>query len=298
MRALADDHHLVAHAARPQPLAEHAPRCGRCRRSRRCRRRCRRARRRRRAGSAALAKSGKSSKPSASTRRRLARGRASGRRGIASAGRSSGRFAQRARPRLRPLDAVDEPGVGPPLVEHAQVAERVVPGHARGRELLPAGADRLAPPRRPRRSRASACSATSTVRGCRRGGSPRCGRRRPRGREANQKSATSIRPSVPSTRSTFSCCERDRAGDLGDDAVRELRAAPTPTRRRPVSPRCATPATFDRIEERLARRRPGDQPRHRHRVAADVEDAAAGELVGVEPVRRDRTSAWRSRSST
>ena len=52
----------------------------------------------------------------------------------------------------------------------------------------------------------------------------------------------------------------------------------------PLAPRCAAPATFTGLEERQPLDGAGDQPRHRHRVAADVEDAAAGEVVGVEPV--------------
>ena len=35
-----------------------------------------------------------------------------------------------------------------------------------------------------------------------------------------------------------------------------------------------------RFGEGLARRGACDQPRHRHRIAADVENAAAGEIVG------------------
>ena len=51
-----------------------------------------------------------------------------------------------------------------------------------------------------------------------------------------------------------------------------------------------------RVGERLPGRGAGDQPGHRHRVAADVEDAAAGQVVGEDPAlrpeRRRRTRTW------
>jgi hypothetical protein len=39
-----------------------------------------------------------------------------------------------------------------------------------------------------------------------------------------------------------------------------------------------------RLEERLAFSRTRDQPRHRDRITADIENAAAGRLVGKQPV--------------
>ncbi len=54
------------------------------------------------------------------------------------------------------LDAELQPDVGAPLVEHAHVAERIRPRHARRIELAALRADRPAPPLRSRRRRASA----------------------------------------------------------------------------------------------------------------------------------------------
>ena len=51
----------------------------------------------------------------------------------------------------------------------------------------------------------------------------------------------------------------------------------------PVLPRCATPATFTGSAKGLLGRS-RDQPRHRDRIAADVENAAAGDIIGKKPV--------------
>ena len=81
----------------------------------------------------------------------------------------------------------------------------------------------------------------------------------------------------------LSSVDEDGAGDLRDDAVLEGQH-----RRRPLVGACLAEVrragNVHRIEERLARRGAGDEARHRDRVAADIEDAAAGEVVGEEPV--------------
>ena len=54
------------------------------------------------------------------------------------------------------------------------------------------------------------------------------------------------------------------------------------------------PDDLDRIEEGLARRGAGDEAGHRDRIAADIEDAAAGEVVGEEPVlRHEACGIWK-----
>ena len=69
-------------------------------------------------------------------------------------------------------------------------------------------------------------------------------------------------------------------------AVVESAAAPTPIRRRPDCPRCAVPGHLVRLGEGLSRGGAGDQARHRHRIAADIENAAAGKIVGEKPMLR------------
>ena len=55
---------------------------------------------------------------------------------------------------------------------------------------------------------------------------------------------------------------------------------------------------LDRLEEGLALGGAGDQAGHRDRVAADIEDAAAGQIVGEQAVFGLECAACRSRSST
>ena len=79
--------------------------------------------------------------------------------------------------------------------------------------------------------------------------------------------------------------QRHAARHLGEDVAGKLQQ-----RRRPFVD--AGPAEMRRaedlfrIDEGLAHRRAGDEPRHRHRVAADVEDAAAGGVVGEQAMLR------------
>ena len=102
---------------------------------------------------------------------------------------------------------------------------------------------------------------------------------------ANQKSATSMRPFVPRMRSTLS---------WSSEMLQETSATMPPGKcssaeahsSTPDWPRCASARHLVRLGERLSHCRPGDQPRHRNGIAADVENAAAGEIVGIEPVLR------------
>ena len=155
-------------------------RCGPTRRSRRCRRSLPPRSKKASSRIEALAKSGKSSKPSATHRGGLAEARD---RPVRDRPGPPPRAArrERRRPPLGALDAVDEPGAGPPLVEHAQVAEGVVPGHARRFELLPAGADRLGRGVGLERIEPALLADLDRLAAAARG-SPRCGRCRPRGR--------------------------------------------------------------------------------------------------------------------
>src|SRR5262249_16046735 len=77
----------------------------------------------------------------------------------------------------------------------------------------------------------------------------------------------------------------DRAGDFGDDLVREFEHGGRPFIDAALT-KVSAPPNLLRIEEGLPFPGPGNQSRHRDRVAADIENAAAGGIVGEKPVFR------------
>ncbi len=83
--------------------------------------------------------------------------------------------------------------------------------------------------------------------------------------------------------------QADAGRDLGNDAVRELEDGRGPlVDAGPAEMAGAADAV--RLEERFAPGRACDQPCNRGRVAADIEDGPAAEVVGEKPVRGVRIS--------
>ena len=79
--------------------------------------------------------------------------------------------------------------------------------------------------------------------------------------------------------------ERDAAGDLGNDAARKMQQRRGPFIDAGLA-EMRHAGHLVRLGERFSRSGPGDEARHRNRIAADVQNAAAGEIVGIEPVLR------------
>lgn len=79
--------------------------------------------------------------------------------------------------------------------------------------------------------------------------------------------------------------ERDAAGDFGDNATGEMQQRGGPF----VDAGLAQMGGADHLvwlAEGLSDGRTGNQPDHRGGIAADIENTAAGEIVGIEPVLR------------
>ena len=232
MRALADDAPTARARRGLSATRRAASRCCRRHRRSRCRRHCRRPRRRRRAGSSRDEKLRKSSKPSATTEAGLRQARESARRGIAVPPAPSVRPADRV---AAALPASRSSYSSPAAARHLSSTRRLprlsaqlMPG---ARELLPAGADRLAgrvglegiePAGLLDLDRFALAVGADDV------------------DLAGAALAAAGEPEILHLDAALGAedaqhvvlAERDRAGDFGDDAVRESAARPRPIRRR------------------------------------------------------------------
>ncbi len=188
-----------------------------------------------------------------------------------------------ALPRL--LEFVFEPDRLPPRVERPHVAERIGPGHARRIEFLLAGADRFA-----RRVDLEGVEPALLRDRDRLGVAVLAVNDDLAGAALFAAREPEILDRDPSFRAVDAEHVLLRHADarcrVGDHATRKRHRQPMPSRRRPSRRNARRRTTLHRVEERLPRRGAREKPRHRHRVAADIEDRAAGGVVGEEPALR------------